>query len=583
MDAGVVELDALADAVRAAAEDHDLLVGGDFDLIRDGLVGRVVVAGVLDAADRDLAVGGGHAELDAAFADHAFAHGEELGEVLVGEAVALGGDQHVVREGHEAEFLEFAFELGELGHLLDEILRDAGHREDFVHGAAAAQEFVDHEEALAVRGADLLAELVHGEGGELGVEARAAAADLKRADGLLEGFLEVLADGHDFADGLHLGSEGVLRLRELLERPAGELHDHVVSARRVFLERAVAPVRDLVERDAGGEERGDVGDGEAGGLRGQGGRTRGAGIDLDDDDAAVLAVVRELDVGAAGHADGVDDAVGVVLELFLDFLGDGEHGGHAEAVAGVDAHRVDVFDEADGDLLALFVADDFELELFPAEHALLDEDFVDQAGGETARHDLTEFFHVVHDAAAGAAHGVGGTEHDGIADAGGDGFAFLDGVGGSGFGDGDAELGHGLLELDAVFAALDGVEVDADDLHAVLGEHAGFGEAGGEVQSGLAAEVRQEGVRMFALNDAFHALDGKRFDVSMIGHAGIGHDRGRIRVDEDDLVARAAQGLARLRAGIVEFTGLSDDDRSGTDDQDLLDVLPLRHGGISVF
>ena len=181
MYATVVEFDTLADTVWTAAENHDLLVVGNFHLVRDGLVGGVVVAGVLDAADRDLAVGGGHAELDAAFADHAFAHGEELGEVLVGEAVALGVDEHVVREGHEAELLEFALELCELGHLLNEIAGDAGHGEDFVDGAAAAEEFVDHEEALAVRRADLLAELVHGEGGELGVEARAAAADLEGA------------------------------------------------------------------------------------------------------------------------------------------------------------------------------------------------------------------------------------------------------------------------------------------------------------------------------------------------------------------------------------------------------------------
>ena len=209
--------------------------------------------------------------------------------------------------------------------------------------------------------------------------------------------------------------------------------------------------------------------------------------------------------------------------------------------------------------------------------------FVDQAGGEAARHDLAELFHVVHDAAAGAAHGVGGTQHDGVSDAGGDGFAFLDGVGGGGFRHGDAELRHGLLELDAVFAALDGVEVDADDLHVVLREDAGFGEAGGKVQCGLAAEVRQQGVRTFALDDAFHALDGERLDVGVVRHAGVGHDGGGVRVDEDDLVARFSERLACLGAGIIEFTGLADDDRAGADDEDFFNVLPLRHGGISVF
>ena len=51
-----------------------------------------------------------------------------------------------------------------------------------------------HEEPLAVRRADLFAQLVHGERGELGVEARAAAADLKRTDGLLAKIEKVYGD-----------------------------------------------------------------------------------------------------------------------------------------------------------------------------------------------------------------------------------------------------------------------------------------------------------------------------------------------------------------------------------------------------
>ncbi len=42
---------------------------------------------------------------------------------------------------------------------------------------------------------------------------------------------------------------------------------------------------------------------------------------------------------------------------------------------------------------------------------------------------------------------------------------------------------------------------------------------------------------------------------------GIGHDGGRVGVDQDDLIAQLSQGLAGLGAGIVEFAGLADDDR----------------------
>ena len=42
-----------------------------------------------------------------------------------------------------------------------------------------------------------------------------------------------------------------------------------------------------------------------------------------------------------------------------------------------------------------------------------------------------------------------------------------------------------------------------------------------------------------------------------------------IGVDQDDVVAFLAQGLAGLGAGIIELAGLADDDGAGADEQDL--------------
>ena len=57
----------------------------------------------------------------------------------------------------------------------------------------------------------------------------------------------------------------------------------------------------------------------------------------------------------------------------------------------------------------------------------------------------------------------------------------------------------------------------------------------------------------------------------------VGHDRRRVRVDEDDLVALLAERLGALRPGVVELAGLADDDRPGADDEDLLEVVAARH------
>ncbi len=73
--------------------------------------------------------------------------------------------------------------------------------------------------------------------------------------------------------------------------------------------------------------------------------------------------------------------------------------------------------------------------------------------------------------------------------------------------------------------------------------------------------------------------DRQRLDVGDVRHAGVGHDRGRVGVDQDDLVAEAAQGLAGLGSGIIELAGLADDDGAGADNQHFLDVIASGHRG----
>ena len=63
-----------------------------------------------------------------------------------------------------------------------------------------------------------------------------------------------------------------------------------------------------------------------------------------------------------------------------------------------------------------------------------------------------------------------------------------------------------------------------------------------------------------------------------MGHIGIGHDGRRIGVDEDDLVALVFERLACLGSGVVELAGLANDDGSGAEDHDFLDV-----GALSLF
>ena len=132
------------------------------------------------------------------------------------------------------------------------------------------------------------------------------------------------------------------------------------------------------------------------------------------------------------------------------------------------AHGINVLDEADGDEVVVGIAHDFELKFFPAQHAFFDQDLPNKAGGDAARADGAQLFHIIDDASAGATHGVRRADHHGIAKVDRNLFGIFNAVNRSAFRHFDAELVHRLLEFDAVFAALDGIEFHPDHLDAVF-------------------------------------------------------------------------------------------------------------------
>ena len=385
--------------------------------------------------------------------------------------------------------------LDQLPHLLDEVRLDVRAGVQRLGRGALAQGLVHDELALAGRLLQEIHEVRQGPSWKSLAKPRPYRPISRERIAFWKRFLVRLPDAHDLADGPHLRSQLVLHPLELLEGPAGELHHHVVPRRRVLLQRAVAPVRDLVQREPARQEGRDERDGEPGGLAGQGRGPGGARIDLDDHHPAGLRVVGKLDVGPADDLDGVHDVVGVPLQALLQLRRDGQHRRGAVRVPGVHPHGVHVLDEADRDLLPLGVAHDLQLQLLPPEDRLLDEDLADQAHGQTAADDGLELFHVVGEAAARPPQGVRGTDDHREADPLHDRLCLFHGCGRSrSWACRCRAAAMVVLELLPVLAALDGVHVDADHLHSVLLQNAFAGERRGEVEPRLAAQVRQQGV-----------------------------------------------------------------------------------------
>ena len=176
--------------------------------------------------------------------------------------------------------VELHLQLDDLLDLVEEPGIDLGQPVHLFQREAVLERVADVPDALGAGLAELLLE-------RLAVAralVEAVDADFQAAQRLLERFLEGAADRHHLADRLHLRGQAVVRLRELLEREARHLGDHVVDGRLERRRRRAAGdfVGDLVERVADRELGRDLGDREAGRLRRQRGGARDARVHLDD-------------------------------------------------------------------------------------------------------------------------------------------------------------------------------------------------------------------------------------------------------------------------------------------------------------
>src|SRR5688572_4945155 len=112
---------------------------------------------------------------------------------------------------------------------------------------------------------------------------------------------------------------------------------------------------------------------------------------------------RELDVAAAGFdADLADDGDRRVAHLLILDVAQRLHRCDRDRVTGVYAHRIDVLDRADDDDVVGTIADHFELELLPADHAAVDEHLANRRLVDAATHGGLELVRVVRDATTGA-------------------------------------------------------------------------------------------------------------------------------------------------------------------------------------
>ncbi len=566
LDAAGVEFDALADSHRAAAENDDrpsrrrLLVAVTEAAVEIGGA-RLEFGG----AGVDPPTNPKHPGLESAVFDLRSCLAKESPDVGVGKAEPLDGGQH-------PGFIDAGGNLGLRRHQpvysAEEPGVDAGHRLNALDTPTAAQGFGE------------LPKTVRGGLGKPPFEIRVVgrrnrrrrfqriAIDFERPDRFEKGFLERAPHGRDFSHSLHRGAEAGVRSRELLEGEARNFDHHVIESGLERRRRGSGDVvGDLVEpapeRDLGC----DAGDRETGRFGSQRRRSRNPWIHFDDHVTAVFRIDGELDVGAAGgDSDRVEhDSSRVPQDLVLA-VGQGLGRGHRDRVAGVDSHRIEVFDRTHDDERAGRVAHHLELVLLPAENRGLDQHLVGRRGLQPLLEEDLEALAIVSDAAAPPAEGEGRAENRRQPDEIECRDARLDGSDGRRRQDRQTGFLHREPKFLAVLgeAYRAGRRSEQPDTEPL--QDTGLFELDGQVESGLPAEGRDQCVGPFLFEDGGYGLGGQRFHIAAVREPRVGHHGRWVRVDQNDPAALLAKRPYALHPRIVELAGLADADRARAQD-----------------
>ena len=568
---GVVKLNTLSNTDGACAKHHDLLLVGHDGMVLTGVGGieirniRIGVEGICHAED------GNDLVLMTEVPNVRLLHAPKSCNADVGESDHLGSLErchvaHVCRKQlfHLHDALECVQEEG----------RDLGNVIKTLDGFAAAQKLTYRKYVIVLEHRQILSELLVGIRIKF-LQVEVVCADLKRAHRFEETLLEVCADAHDLSRCLHLRAQGIGCRRELVKRESGKLCNHVVE-RRCLCRRGVGN-SDLLEGHSDGDLRGYLCDGVSARLGCQRGGTGYTGIDLDEVIFLGLGMERKLHVTSTLDLERTDQIDRAVIEHLQLFVVQRKNGSDHDGVTGVHAYGVDILHAADRDDVVTRVSHHLKLDLLEALHALLDEDLMHGRELERVHTDLDQFLLVVGKAASRSAQRERGTKNDGIADVLSRNLCLIQGIGDL---RGNGRLADRLAELLehlSVLCLLDAGAAGSQKLYLTLLENALLLQLHRKVQTCLTADTGNDRIRSFIAKDLCDILQRQRLHINLIRNGRIRHNGCGVRVAKHYLVAFLLERKTSLRSCVVKFGSLTDDDRAGSDNHNLLQICSLWH------
>ena len=566
MDRAVVKFDALANADRAGTENDDALLAQRLDFVFVSIAGIVVRRSrfKFGSARINHLEGRRNAMVEAELADFVFRLVGKAGNDDIGHAVTFGQADIV---DSQVIALQIGFQIDDVFDLMEEPQVIAGDIVNLFFTDTETQGLGDDEEPFVILFLQEFDNIDEGFAFEL-LHGNVVNADFQGADGFEQSPFKATVESHDFTGSLHLRAQCLIGEGEFFKGPARKFDDAVIQGRFKASRRLARDgIGNLVQGQARSNFSGNLSDGIARRFGSQGRRTADTGIDFDDIILIAVRVEGVLDVAAAFNLQAADDGQRSRTQHLVLQIVQGLARSDDDGVARMDTDGVDVFHVADDDAVIRFIAHNFVFDFFPAGHRAFDEDLVDRAEFDAARGDHEQFVFVMSDTAACTAEGKGRTDDDRVADLIGEFDSRRDIFKDIAFRYRLVDVLHGFLEEFAVFRFFNSRQVRTQELDVIFFQDAGIGQLDSHVQADLAAEGSQQAIRPFFFDDFCNVIEGNRFDIDAVGNVFIRHNRRRVAVDEDDFQSFFFQGAAGLGAGIVKFSGLTDDNRARTDNE----------------
>ncbi len=181
----------------------------------------------------------------------------------------------------------------------------------------------------------------------------------------------------------------------------------------------------------------------------------------------------ELYIGAAGiHSDFPDNGDCGISHLLVFFVRQGLGRRHRNAVTGMNAHGIHIFNGTDNDHVVVMVPHHLKFVFFPAQNRFFQHNLADHAGIEPCFGNNFQVFGIVSDPAAGTAESEAGPDDNGKANFRGNRPALLHVCGNAASGNAKPDFFHGMTEQVTILRLSDRRNGSSDHFNPVFFQNA---------------------------------------------------------------------------------------------------------------